>query len=244
MAKKARTPPPPRRVQAPRRREEHRSAEDRRKFLLLVAFAALGLLALAGVLALIALTTGGGGTVDAAAVRAAMQGAGCTYSEAPAKALATGGVHVATIDTPVEWNTYPPAAGGHYGETAVWGFYDEAAEPIRIIHNEEHGGVILWWGPETPASEVDKLRSFYNESPEGMLGTPVGTIDGKSLGSKVAITAWNGDPETYSENGDYGTGHVAVCPTFDDSAFTKFRDAFRGKGPEPVDVSQNQPGTG
>lgn len=211
---------------------------------MLVAFGASGLVALAAVIAVIALTTGGGGTVDATAVRAAMQAASCTYTEAPAKPLATGGVHVATIDTPVKWNTYPPAAGPHYGQTAVWGFYDEAAEPIRIVHNEEHGGVILWWGPETPASEVDKLRSFYNESPDAMLGTPVGTIDGKSLGSKIAITAWNGDPETYTENDNYGTGHVAICPIFNESAFTKFRDAFRGKGPEPVDVSQNQPGTG
>jgi hypothetical protein len=76
-----------------------------------------------------------------------------------------------------------------------------------------------------------------------MLGTPVGTINGKSLGSKIAITAWTGDPETYTEEGDYGTGHVAVCPRFDEEAFTTFRDAFRGKGPERIAVSMNQPGT-
>src|SRR5215211_801175 len=191
MAKKRRTPPPPRRVQAPRRREDERSPEDRRKLLLLVAFAALGVVALAAVIAVLALTGGGGGggEVDATAVRAAMRAAGCTYTEAKAKSLPSGAVHVATIDTKVQWNTYPPAAGPHYGQTAVWGFYDEAAESIRIVHNEEHGGVILWWGPDTPSSGVAKLRSFYNESSESMLGTPIGTIDGKSLGSKVAITA-------------------------------------------------------
>jgi uncharacterized protein DUF3105 len=245
MAKKPRTPPPPRRVQAPKKREEHRSPEDRRKVLLLVAFAALGLVALAAVVAVLALTGGGGDGSDAGSsdVRAAMTAAGCTYTDAKAKPLASGGVHVATINTPVKWNTYPPAAGPHYGQTAVWGFYEQAAEPIRIVHNEEHGGVILWWGPQTPADEVSKLRAFYNESPQAMLGTPVGTIDGKSLGSKIAITAWSGDPDTYTENDDYGTGHVAVCQKFDEQAFTTFRDAFRGKGPEGVAVSMNQPGT-
>jgi hypothetical protein len=244
MAKKPRTPPPPRRVQAPKKREEHRSAEDRRKLLLLVAFAALGLVALAAVIAVLALTGGGSnGDSDAADVRAAITAAGCTYTEAQAKPLASGGVHVATIDTPVKWNTYPPAAGPHYGQTAVWGFYEQAAEPIRIVHNEEHGGVILWWGPQTPASEISQLRAFYNESPQAMLGTQLGTIDGKSLGSKVAITAWTGDPDTYTENGDYGTGHVAICQKFDEQAFKTFRDAFRGKGPEGIAVSMNQPGT-
>src|SRR5215208_448708 len=190
MAKKPRTPPPPRGVQAPRRREEHRSPEDRRKLLLMLAFAALGLIALAAVVGVLALTGGGGngGDVDAAAVRSAMQEAGCTYTETPAKPLASGGVHTATIDTPVKWDTYPPAAGPHYGQTAIWGFYTDPAEPIRIVHNEEHGGVVLWWGPQTSAAEIAKLRSFYNESVDSMLGTPIGTIDGKSLGSKVAIT--------------------------------------------------------
>jgi len=244
MAKKPRTPPPPRGVQAPRKREEQRSEEDRRKMLMLVAFGALGLIALAAVIALLALTGGGdGGTTDASGVRSAMEEAGCTYTEKPAKPLPSGGVHVPTIETTVNWDTYPPAAGGHYGETAVWGFYEEPAEPIRIVHNEEHGGVVLWWGPDTSPDEIAKLRDFYNESPDGMLGTPVGTIAGKSLGSKVAITAWTGDPATYTEKGDYGTGHVATCERFEKSAFEKFRDAFRGKGPESVAVSQNQPGT-
>src|SRR5215211_2057442 len=244
MAKKPRTPPPPRGVQAPRKREQERSAEDRRRLLMLVAFGALGLLALAAVIGVVALTGGGDSEVDAEAVRKAVLAAGCTYTEKPAKPLATGGVHVATIDTPLKWPTYPPAAGPHYGQTAVWGFYEQPAEPIRIVHNEEHGGVIVWWGPETSSAEIGKLRDFYNESPEGMLGTPIGTIDGKSLGSKVAITAWTVNEETNTENDDYGIGHVAVCDRFEESAFGTFRDGFRGKGPEGVAVSSNQPGTG
>src|SRR3954447_4964517 len=119
MAKKPKTPPPPRRVQAPRKREEHRSTEDRRKLLLLVAFGALGLVALAAVIGVLALTGGGSDDTDSAAVRSAMTAAGCTYTEAQAKPLASGGVHVPSIDTPGKWNTYTRAAGPHYRQTAV-----------------------------------------------------------------------------------------------------------------------------
>jgi hypothetical protein len=212
----------------------------------LMLFAAAGLLGLAGVIVLIVLTSrGGGGKSGAAGVATAMESAGCTYQDVaipkPPKGQTT---HIATLASPVNWNTYPPAGGQHYGLWAVWGFYTEPVDPKQVVHDEEHGGVVLWWGPQAPKSEIEKLRAFYTESPNSMFGTPIGTIKGKSLGSKVAITAWTGDPTKYQRNGDYGIGHVAICPTFNESAFKKFRDAFRGKGPEGIPTSQNNPGEG
>jgi hypothetical protein len=243
MAKKSRTPPPPRRpVQAPRRRETRLSPEERRKKLLLVAFAGLGLVGLAVVIAVIALTGGSDGKSGDESVAAAMRQAGCTFRSVAAEPYKDDAIHVPTETTKVTWNTYPPAAGPHFGEWAVWGFYTDPVDPIRVVHNEEHGGVVLWWGEQTPQSQIAELRDFYNEDPESMFGTPIGTIGGKSLGSKVAITAWTGDPSKYGQNGDWGIGNVAVCPRFDESAFKKFRDAYRGRSPEGVDPSQNQPG--
>lgn len=208
-------------------------------------FAAAGLVGLAAVIVVIVLTSrGGGGKAGASGVAAAMTSAGCTYEEVaipkPPKGETT---HIPTLATPVTWNTYPPAGGEHYGQPAVWGFYTESVDPKQVVHNEEHGGVVIWWGPKTPKSEIDKLQAFYTASPLSMFGTPIGTIKGKSLGSKVALTAWTGDPKTYQQKGNYGIGHVAICPTFNESAFKKFRDAFRGKGPEGVPASANTPGS-
>jgi hypothetical protein len=64
-----------------------------------------------------------------------------------------------------------------------------------------------------------------------VLGTPI-----KGLGSKVALTAWTKDKDGVH-------GRVAVCPKFDEKAFKAFRDAFRGKSPEGIPESYNQPGT-
>ena len=249
VAKKTRTPPPPRRpVQAPQRRttrSQPAAADDRRKLRLLVMLSAASLLILGAVILAIVLTQKSSGKPNSSSVAAAMRAAGCTYQDvkipAPPKGQTT---HIPTLASPVNWNSYPPAGGQHYGQWAVWGFYTEPVDPKQAVHNEEHGGVVLWWGPKTPQSEIDKLHAFYTASPNSMFGTPLGTIKGKSLGSKVAITAWTGDPSKYQRSGDYGTGHLAICPSFNESAFAQFRDAYRGKGPEGIPTSANNPGEG
>jgi hypothetical protein len=247
MAKKSHTPPPPRRpVQAPQRRGDKQAPPDeRRTRTQLVAFAALGFVALGVVIAVIALSGGSkGSAADPAKIAATMRAAGCTYQDVPAPKPPQGqNQHIATLASATDWNTYPPAGGQHYGQWAVWGFYTDPVDPKRVVHNEEHGGVVLWWGRQTPKSEIDAMQSFYYSSPNSMFGTPLGTINGKSLGSKVAITAWTGDPRTYQRS-DWGTEHVAICPRFDEQAFKAFRDGFRGQGPEGIPTSNNNPGSG
>jgi len=177
------------------------------------------------VIAVIALTRGDGGSTD---VATAMRDAGCTLKTAKASSRK----HVSSLDAKVKYNTDPPSNGSHYIQPAVWDFYTTAADPIQVVHNEEHGGVVLWWGDKVPPATVDELRTFYNESPNGMVGTPYA-----SLGSKVAITGWT------APSGGMGEGHAAVCPTFDEDAFAAFRDAYRGKGPERYPLDAEKPGT-
>jgi hypothetical protein len=237
MAKKAKTPPPPRRVQAPKPRSAQ-PANERRTRMILYGTAAAGVIALIAVVAVLAT----GGSSGSSGVASAMQAAGCTFKTVDAFVPKGQSTHVPSLTKKIDWNTFPPSNGQHYPLWAVWDFYTQPINPRRVVHNEEHGGVILWWGPQTPAATVDKLRSLYNESPEGMLGTPIA-----GLGDKVAITAWTGDPSRYQQNGYYGQGHIATCPAFSaktEDAFKQFRDAFRGKGPEGIPMSQNQPGMG
>jgi hypothetical protein len=245
--KKARTAAPPRRpVQAPKVRPKERRAAPRPSGLLL-AVAGSGVVALGAViLAIVLLTRGGDGGTNTS-VDAALRAAGCTVQNKEPPPFAPDHSFVPTLQTNMDklWNTFPPAAGAHYGRFAVWGFYRTPVNPRQVVHNEEHGGTVLWWGPRTPPATVDKLEAFYRESPVSMFGTPIA-----GLGKKVAITAWTGSPSTYFRNGNYGTGHVGVCSAFTpkvEAAFRKFRDAYRGHGPEfPFSTSMrlNLPGKG
>jgi hypothetical protein len=210
--------------------------------MLLYGAAAAGVLALAVVLILVLTRGGGSGGGGPSNVASLMTKAGCTFKTVDAAIPKGGQTHVSSLTKKLDWNTFPPSNGQHYPQWAVWGFYTEAVNPRMVVHNEEHGGVVLWWGPDTPSATVDKLNELYSADPGGMFGTPI-----EGLGSKVAITAWTGDPTRYTKKGYYGQGHIGVCPAYTDatkSAFEAFRDAYRGHGPEGVPLSADQPGMG
>jgi uncharacterized protein DUF3105 len=186
---------------------------------------------------------GGGSDKGTESVAAAMRAAGCTYRDVdplPPKDKNNFHADVKTLTSKVKWSTFPPSAGSHYGNWAIWGFYRSPVNPREVVHNEEHGGVVIWWGPKVPASTVDQLDAFYTEKADSMFGTPIA-----KLGNKIAITAWTGDPDRYSQRGGYyGVGHIAICSGFDEKAFRTFRDAYRGEGPERIPTELNKPGTG
>ncbi|MDX6516811.1 MAG: hypothetical protein QOH73_2477 [Gaiellaceae bacterium] len=201
-----------------------------------------GGLVIAIIAIVLALTLGGGGSSSTESVSAALKAAGCTLRAVkplPPKDGKNYHNDVPTLTTKVKWSTDPPSAGGHFGAWAVWNFYYEPVNPRMVVHNEEHGGMIMWWGPKVSGTDIDKMYGFYQEDPLGMLGTPY-----PSLGSKIALTAWTGDPSKYYQDGNYGIGHIALCTHFDQKAFTAFRDAYRGKGPEGISLSQDVPGSG
>ncbi|HEV2591794.1 MAG TPA: DUF3105 domain-containing protein [Gaiellaceae bacterium] len=237
MAKnKPRTPTPPR-VQAPQQRRNDDMGMQHRK--ILYAVAAAGIVGLVAVVLLVAFGGGSNKTNDAA-VAAAMTGAGCSYKTVDAFVPKGQSTHVNSLTANDHWNTSPPSNGQHYPEWDVWGFWTQTQNPRRVVHNEEHGGVIIWWGSQVSAPTVAKLRAFYLQQPEGVLGTPY-----PSLGSKIAVTAWTGNPSDYQRNGYYGFGHIGICSGFTpkaEAAFTKFRDTYRGKGPEGIPLCDDEPG--
>jgi len=184
-------------------------------------------------------------------VAATMRAAGCTYRDVapfpPRDEATTNNYHddFPTLATKPHWSTFPPSAGGHYRLWATWGFYRTPVNPRRVVHNEEHGGVVVWWDPSAAASTVDRLKAFYDEMPVGLLGAPIA-----GLGDRIALTAWTADPAWKGEPGlayskhFYGMGHIALCPRFDHKAFAAFRDAYRGKSPQGFPLALDAPGCG
>jgi hypothetical protein len=246
MAKKSRTPMPPKNVQAPRPRAGGRDDDlGRRHRTILYALAGSGVGLLIVAVAFVALSGGkSNGTkgLSDGKVAPLMKAAGCTFKTVNAYLPKGQNMHLQSLTGKFPWNTDPPSNGQHYPYWAVWGFYTVAINPRRVVHNEEHGGVIIWWGPKVSQATVTQLRQFYDEQSTGTVGTPYAT-----LGSKVAITAWTGDVAKYQVNGYYGQGHIGVCPTYNaatKAAFEAFRDAYRGHGPEGVPLSADKAGLG
>ena len=232
MARKDRAPNPPKRPQAPQRRTTSSAGRDpaaQRRLLYILA--ATGLVALAIVLGVVFLT-GAGGDDDLAAT---MESAGCQLKTVPAQV----GDHSAKLDATSnpKWNTDPPTSGPHYPTPAVYGEYDTPLKTAQIVHNLEHGAVFVLYGPQVPAATVQQLRDFYNEDTRGILLAPY-----PKLTNKIALGAWN-VPDDFEPGGTDGTGYLATCTTFDEDAFSSFRDELRFKGPERLPPDALEPGS-
>lgn len=225
MAKKARIPPPPRRpVQAPKQRTTPRTPVEKRTFLYVLAFAALGILLLGGVLAVVAFGGGGGSSASGNLINTSS----CTEQQFPGLKPQ----HINNPDANVDYNSFPPSSGPHYAQPAPWNFYSDPVKQTILVHNLEHGGVVIQYGKGVSKSDIDKLDSFYQDDPYGMVVAPYA-----KLGNKIAATAWN-EP-AYDQNQDAnfskvdpGHGFVLMCKSFDEGALSKFRDKRRNKAGE------------
>jgi hypothetical protein len=174
----------------------------------------------------------GDDTAAAADVRTAVEAAGCTLKEYPADK----GVHsVLTPDgTSKTWKTDPPTSGAHYETPVVYGAYATEVNQAQLVHNLEHGGIFIQYGPEVPASTIADLRAFYGAHENG---TVVALYP--KLGGKIALGAWvSKSPSTP----DDANAYLALCKTFDEAAFAAFFDAFQFKGPERFPASSMLPG--
>ena len=73
-----------------------------------------------------------------------MAAAGCTFKSAPA---APNQQHMHEPDEHVTYKTFPAASGKHNPMPAIWGNYRTPADPRQVVHNLEHGGIAIWYGP-------------------------------------------------------------------------------------------------
>jgi hypothetical protein len=232
MARKDRVPNPPKRSQGPQRRAtptDPTVSAKRRQLLLLIVGAAL---AAAAALVAIVLLTGGG--IDE---RAALADAGCTLQSFPALPNKPNHSDVPTLATKPKWNSFPPTSGPHFGNSAVWDFYDTPVLLVQTLHNLEHGGVVIHYGPGVAQAEVDKIRELYNQDPFGLIVAPL-----PANKDKITLSAWTA-PDSATGTNDRGRGWLARCSKFDENAFSAFIDAHRYKGPERLPRESLAPGT-
>ena len=130
--------------------------------------------------------------------------------------------HVFSLSAKVHYKTFPPTSGKHYAVPAIFDQYDQPVKEIQLVHNLEHGAIVIQYGSKVSQAEVAKISDFYRSDPTALVVAPL-----PKLGNKIALTAWT---------------HLGTCTRFSESAFKGFRDAYRYKAPEHFPPSALQPG--
>ncbi|MGH3006079.1 MAG: DUF3105 domain-containing protein [Gaiellaceae bacterium] len=222
--KKSRVPAPPKRtVQAPR--PYHAPRDPRRTRLLFLGLGAAILVAAAVVGVTMVAAGGDGGGVEASEV--------CDVEDlAP-----MGRAHVQELEEGFEYNSIPATSGPHYAQPrgpAIWNVYTDPVRQESLVHNLEHGGVVIQYGSEVPQATVAQIVDWYQDDPRGLLVAPLLpelAEQEPALDGRIAVTAWT---------------HLMTCDTFDEDAFDDFVDEFRGPqgdAPEKFPLDALQPGS-
>jgi hypothetical protein len=151
-----------------------------------------------------------------------------------------GRQHIEKLSSDFRYNSYPPTSGPHYPPgskaPAVWNLYDTPVDETALVHNLEHGGVVVQYGADVPDSTVEEITRWYQDqdTQNGLVVAPIWpgiqATPPADAGKKIYLTSWT---------------HLMTCPTFDKSAFDNFVDDYRGPNgdaPEKFPLDSLAPG--
>jgi hypothetical protein len=220
------------------REQQARAAEQRKKTVGYGAAAAIAIIAVAvGILLLTGGNDAGSGPGNAGnvfpdggsfpeqtvfEVGPAAKAAGCQLQTKKG----TAREHTTSLSDRVKYDTNPPTTGRHYEIPAQDGIYGQAPQDEQLVHNMEHGRVIIWVKPSLPAKQRADIRALVEDDSYQMVLVPR-----RNMPYAVAATAWDADPAPN------GTGELLLCNDVNDKTFDAlqaFRDEHRSQGPEPI----------
>jgi uncharacterized protein DUF3105 len=125
------------------------------------------------------------------------------------------------------YNSSPPTSGPHYQVPADPGFYPSPLPPEQLVHNLEHGQIVIWYRPDAPEGTIEGLQALVEQANaraqasgfvEPLLASPYDDIAGDS---NLVLTAWT---------------RLRSCVSYSREAIDRFRAQFQGRGPEQVGV--------
>jgi hypothetical protein len=129
--------------------------------------------------------------------------------------------HIAQGDEHEPYNTNPPTSGPHYGSPLApidSGFYTEEIEAEKVIHNLEHGQIVIYYNLDAPEETLDEIEQLTEQEPLATLAVPWNDIEPPS---QFVLAAW---------------GSLQECVQVSQEVVDEFRTDFQGQGPEQVGV--------
>ena len=134
--------------------------------------------------------------------------------------------HIAEGTNPGDYNSDPPTSGPHYPSEYQARFYEEADLPGLapfhegfLVHNLEHGYVILWYNCEALISGgCDELKQGIRNVMDQFDGVKLIAFPRDSLTNPLVMTSW---------------GRLRRFETFDSVAAADFIRRNRNRAPEP-----------
>jgi hypothetical protein len=193
-----------------RQKKEHRRAN----------LITVGIAAAVAIAVTLAIVLGGDGPT--ANVGVAASEANCTERET---FESEGNQHV-DLGTPVDYEANPPTTGNHWPPEAVAeaGFSEEPVQPESVVHNQEHGQLVIYYNPDADQEVLDQIEDLVEQERQATIGVPWDDIEDPY---NYVLTAWAGETDE---------GVQMSCENPSQEVWNTWREDFQGKGPESVGI--------
>jgi hypothetical protein len=210
-----------RRLAEQTRRERQRKAARRSNLMTIGIVGVIGALVVVGVITFREANS----TVPPAPEGVNASQANCDDVEEPE---IEGQQHVETTER-VDYKTSPPTSGNHWppGQEADPGFYSDPLPNESLVHNMEHGQIVIWYSPDASQELrkdleglIENANDLDNPDLKGgaqpLIAVPYDDIP---AGKNYVMTAW---------------GASEPCENYSLAAINEFRATYQGRGPEQV----------
>jgi hypothetical protein len=136
-----------------------------------------------------------------------------------------GSAHIPEGDKASDYITDPPTSGEHYASEAEAGFYDEAPADEQLVHNLEHGYIVVYYDCEGLSSSAcsgmkDDLRGAIGAAgvSEYTRTSKIIVVPRLTMENMITYTSW---------------GWIYYADDFDREEFVLFVKQNRDNAPEP-----------
>ena len=133
--------------------------------------------------------------------------------------------HIEIDEQHEPYNSDPPTSGPHYVQPAEAGFYEEALPDEQLVHNLEHGYVIIWYncaglGDSNCQTLKTKIKTVMdNAKPIALTGTKkLIAVPRPDMDALIVLTSW---------------GRVDRLTSFNEAEIMEYINDFRNHSPEP-----------
>ncbi len=127
-----------------------------------------------------------------------------------------GQQHIPVGQSHPAYNSDPPTSGWHYAEPARAGFYDTPLPDEQLVHNLEHGHVIISYDCGK-LSDCESVQAELQDIVGRFQRWKIVAVARENADAAIALTAW---------------GRIDKLDSYDEDRIVAFVKKWRNRGPE------------
>lgn len=96
-----------------------------------------------------------------------------------------GAQHIDPTGPAFGYNSNPPTSGSHAPQPAPCGIYRQEVPDVVVVHNLEHGAIVVRYDPALASGEREALEAFARDAGTHILVSPHSGLD-----DPIVLTGW------------------------------------------------------